>query len=274
MLDIPTTVSYYKPWTLFWLTVLVAHIYFDVAIYKRLRLCFSGMGLRDLKRDKIGLILKLWIYEVFFQRQLYGLSHYRWIVHLLIFWGFVALSMLSITTFMVWLSGLLKIDGGLAHSILYGNGYPLIKLWGNGFGLTLLIGLLIALCRRFFIRPAQQSNEQMDLMLLVFLLWLTVSGFALEALRISLISPDLARYSFVSYLFAPMGRYSLYELSPVLTTLWILHSFSGVLLLVYIPHSKLMHSLIAPILIAVNAIQDHERRDKYWPEAKRYRAKR
>jgi len=203
MLDIQTSVSYYKPWTIFWLTVLVAHIYFDIAIYKRLRLWFSGMVLRDLKRKKIGLILKIWVYEVFFQRHLYGLSPYRWIVHLFIFWGFIALSSLSITTFMVWLAGLLKIDGGHTPSILYGNGYPLIKLWGNSFGLTLLIGLVIAFYRRFFIRPAQQLNEQMDVVLLLFLLWLTVSGFALEAMRISLISPDLAKYSFVSYIFAP-----------------------------------------------------------------------
>lgn len=274
MVDIQTSLSYYKPWGLFWITVLVAHLYFDVAIYRMFKLWFSGMSLRGPKKDKLGLIINIWFQEVFLQRHFYSFSRLRWLIHFLIFWGFVALALLSISTFLVWLFGFMKIDGGISKEILHGSGYPIIKLWGNFFGLLLLIGLLVACYRRFVLKPTQQLTEQMDVLLLLFLLWLTVSGFALEALRISVIDPERAKYSFVSYLFAPMGRYSLEQLSPILTTLWILHSFSGVLLLVYIPHSKLMHSLIAPLVIAINAIEDHERKDIYWPEVKRYRAKR
>ncbi len=273
MLDIQTSVSYYKPWTLFWLSVLFAHVYLDVILYKRFKYWFSGMRLKSFNKDKIGLIVRIWLQEVFFQRHLLGFSKLRWIVHLLIFWGFIALAFLSISTFLVWAAGLLNIDGGRSKDILYGSGYRVIKIWGNAFGLALLFGLIIACYRRFIVKPPQQSQEQMDIVLLLFLLWLTVSGFAIEVLRISLINPAIAKYSFVSYIFAPMGRYTFEQLSPVLTALWILHSFSGVLLLVYVPHSKLMHSIVAPLVIAVNAVEDHDRRDIYWPEARRYRGK-
>jgi hypothetical protein len=85
---------------------------------------------------------------------------------------------------------------------------------------------------------------------------------------------ELARYSFVGRFFIPPGTYTLGELKPWLTLLWVLHCFTGVGILVYLPHSKLLHSIFSPLVIAMNALEEQERKDLYWPEIEKHRATR
>jgi nitrate reductase gamma subunit len=147
-----------------------------------------------------------------------------------------------------------------------------VKLWGDTFGLFLLAGLAAASVRRFLLRPSQQVTEQADTILLLFLLWLTLSGFLLEGLRLSLVPPELARYSFIGSLFIPPGAYTIVQLQPWLTACWCLHAFSGLALLVYLPHSKLIHSISAPLVIALNASAEFARKDIYWPDISKHKA--
>jgi hypothetical protein len=80
---------------------------------------------------------------------------------------------------------------------------------------------------------------------------LTLSGFLLEGLRLAI---------------APPAPYSAEPLLPWLTALWTVHGLSGVALIVILPHSKLMHSLLAPLVIALNARNEHARKDLYCPD--------
>ena len=50
-------------------------------------------------------------------------------------------------------------------------------------------------------------------------------------------------------------------LLPWLTALWTVHGLSGVALIVVLPHSSLMHAIIAPLVIALNARNEHARKD-------------
>jgi nitrate reductase gamma subunit len=273
MIDIPA-VNYPKPWFLFWATVILAHGYMDYALYRKWKNWNQGIPQPAASRGKWGRALKIWAAEVFLQRQLFGLSSFRWLIHLLIFFGFIALAFLSLSTFFLKLSNYLGTGSGLAHYFLQGNGYILIKVWGDSFGLALLLGLAIAGMRRFVFRPVQQVNDQADVFLIFFLLWLTLSGFMLEGLRLALVPGELARYSFVGRFFIPPGTHTLEEMKPWLTLLWIMHSFTGIGILVYLPHSKLLHSILSPLVIAMNAIEEHEREDLYWPDIAKHRATR
>ncbi|HXX58969.1 MAG TPA: respiratory nitrate reductase subunit gamma [Thermodesulfovibrionales bacterium] len=223
---------------------------------------------------KWGRAVKIWLAEVFLQRQLFGLSSFRWLLHLLIFFGFIALAFLSLFLFLLKPLGYLNLDGGLTGYFLRGGGYVFIKIWGDSFGLALLLGLVAASVRRFLFRPAQQINNQADLVLLFLLFWLTLSGFALEGLRLALAPAEIARYSFVGRLFIPPGNYTLEALKPWLTALWVLHCFSGLSLLLYLPHSKLLHSILSPLVIGMNALEEQERKDLYWPDVAKHRATR
>jgi nitrate reductase gamma subunit len=263
-------INYPKPWLLFWAAVLLAHGYMDYTMYQKWKGWNRGIKEPIVTRGRWGRALKIWAAEVFLQRQLFGLSSFRWLIHLMIFFGFIALAFLSVSTFLLKISDYLGFEGNLAHYFLHGNGYIFIKIWGDSFGLALLVGLVIAGIRRFALRPAQQVTEQADVFLLFFLLWLTLSGFMLEGLRLALLPAELARYSFVGRFFIPPGTHTLHDLQPWLTRLWVLHAFTGVGILVYFPHSKLLHSVLSPLVIAMNAFEEHGREDLYWPEIEKH----
>jgi heterodisulfide reductase subunit E len=206
--------------------------------------------------------------EVLIQRQLLALSFGRWVIHMLIFWGFLSLAALSLFIFVLQTAGVMGIDGGLSAFFLHGSGHAAVKVWGDLFGISLLAGLLSAGVRRLFRRPRQLVNDQDDMVLLAYLVWLTIGGFFLEGLRLSQIHPDVARYSFVGRFFALPWAINAPDIGLWLTAAWTIHAFSGLGLLLYLPKSKLIHSLLGPVVIALNAAEEQERKDLYWPRIK------
>jgi len=265
------SVQYAKPWVIFWTVAVLAHGYMDYSFFRIWKRWARGTKTTTGSQRKPWTALKIWTVEVLLQRQLFILSPVRWGIHMLIFWGFLSLALLSLTTCIAAALGVTDIYGAARHFIS-GRGHIFVKVWGETFGLFLLTGLAAASVRRFLVRPSQQVTEQADTILLLFLFWLTLSGFVLEGLRLSLVPHEIARYSFVGSFFTPPGSYTIVELRPWLTACWCLHAFSGLALLVYLPHSKLIHSISAPLVIALNASAEFERKDIYWPDISKHRA--
>ena len=262
---------YPRPWVLFWFFVICCHLYLDYALYRRWkgwsRGTKTGFAISRLKMP----VVKIWLYEVFLQRQLFSLSLVRWLTHQCIFWGFICLTFLSLAKFILLLLSGISLDAGLYDVFSRGAGYPFTKLWGDFFGLMLFAGCAVALARRFVLRPAQTAHDQTDTFLTGYLLFMTLSGFMLEGLRMAVFPSDLDHYAFVGSLFMParFGIVSGWEAWHAGT--WIIHTFSGAAILVYLPHSKLLHSLLAPLVIALNASEEQGRKDMYWPKTKQYR---
>lgn len=271
MMNMPV-IEYPKPWAALWIADISVVTYVAFVLYRRWRSWSRGMDLQALPERDRAKVARIWVSEVFLQRQLLDLSFSRWLGHMGVFWGFAALMVLSLSTSVLRMLTRWDLDGGLGYYFFHADGYIIIKLWGNAFGLMLLCGLLFALIRRLLVRPAQLDNKEADLSLLFLLLWLTLSGFALEALRLSLAPVEVGQYSFVSNLMAARGNYTPVELTPWLTALWTIHGLSGVALVAYVPHSKLMHSILAPLVLALNAQAEHKRKDLYWPGTARHRA--
>ena len=245
------SITYPKPWPLLQIADVLALGYASLVLARRARGWARGARLNPAPPIAPGNVAKIWFLEVFAQPQIKRLSRTRWAAHLCIFWGFLSLSALSL-----FLGGLRLLEsrapgGGVAAWFLRGDGNVIVKLWGNGFGLVLLVGLLLALARRFGPRsaPAEDSKET-DTPLLVLLLWLTFSGFLLEGLRVA---------------FASLAPHSAAPLLPWLTALWTVHGLSGVALIAMLPHSSLMHAIVAPLVIALNARNEHARRDLSCP---------
>lgn len=261
---------YYKPWVLFWVCEILAFGYFLYSFQRRMKSWGRGQ-----KRQNAGgwtpQTIRIWLMDVLIQRQLLTLSLSRWVVHMLIFWGFICLGALSLFLFLLLLAEMSGIDGGLRTYFLHGSGHTAIKVWGDLFGIFLLAGLLCAGVRRLVRRPRQLVNGREDLVPLTYLIWLALSGFVLEGLRLSQIYPDVARYSFVGRFFVLPWAINAPDIGLWLTAVWIVHAFSGLGLLLYLPHSKLIHSLLAPVVIALNASEERERKDIYWPSTKGHR---
>jgi nitrate reductase gamma subunit len=271
MLDLQP-IQYAKPWAIFWAVAVIAHGYMDYSFLRIWKRWSRGTKAGTAPQRNPRASLKIWIAEVLFQRQLFILSPVRWGVHMLIFWGFLSLALLSLTTCIAAALGIADIYGAARHFFSSDGGYIFAKVWGDTFGLFLLVGLAAASFRRFLLKPSQQFTEQADALLLLFLLWLTLSGFVLEGLRLSLVPHQIARYSFIGSLFIPPGSYTIVQLQPWLTACWCIHAFSGLALLAYLPHSKLIHSISAPLVIALNASAEFARKDIYWPDISKHRA--
>ncbi|MDA8078992.1 MAG: respiratory nitrate reductase subunit gamma [Nitrospiraceae bacterium] len=262
--------AYYKPWILFWICAVLAHGYMDYSFWKKWKSWKRGVQ-QTSESSWTFRTARIWLMEVLIQRQLLGLSFSRWMIHMLIFWGFLCLAALSMFLFILSLAQPAGVDAGLRDFFLRGNGHALVKVWGDFFGLCLLSGLIAACARRFIARPHQLLNDQGDRALLIFLLWLVFSGFILEGLRLGRAHPDIARYSFVARFLVPFLASGASDAGQWLTAAWIIHSFSGIGLLVYLPRSKLMHSLLGPVVIALNAAEEPDRKDIYWPRIKYHR---
>ncbi len=243
--------TYPKPWLLLQIAEVFALGYAGLVLARRVRGWARGSRLNPRPPFVPGKVAKIWFLEVFAQPQIKRLSRTRWAAHLCIFWGFLSLSALSLFLAGLRLIDSRALDNGCAAWFLRGDGNVIVKIVGNGFGLVLLAGLLLALARRVGPRPAPAEDaKEADTPLLLLLLWLTLSGFLLEGLRIAVASsaPHAAG--------PPLSW---------LTALWTVHGLSGVALIVFLPHSKLMHSILAPLVIALNARNEYARKDLSCP---------
>jgi len=250
--------EYSKPWVVLWAATALAFGYLAAVFAGRFRGWARGASLPPAPRAAPGRVARIWLAEVLVQRQLLQLSGLRWCAHVCIFWGFAALTLLSAAHVGLLLLEYLTLDGGLAAWFLRGAGRGVVKAWGNGFGVVLLAGLLLALSRRIVQRatPTGESKES-DLASVVLLLALTLSGFLLEGLRHALpaVVPATAEV-----------------LSRWLSVLWLLHGLGGVALVARFAHGPLLHALSAPLVIALNARSEHARRDLSWPDLQKHRA--
>lgn len=243
------SVVYPKPWLLFWTAGALAVGYLVIALARRWRSWARGMSLPAPPPSPPGKVAGIWFVDVFAQPQLLRLSRLRWAAHLGIFWGFLALGMLSALHVCLGLLERLGLDGGAAAWLLRGGGRHYLKAWGNVSGVLLLAGLLLGLARRAIPGAAAEAQtKESDAPLLFFLLWLTLSGFLLEGLRVVAGTTPAAAAA----------------LRPWLTALWTLHGLGGVALVAWVPHSSLLHGVLAPVVLALNARSEHARRDLAW----------
>ena len=264
-------IDFPKPWFLFKLAMAISLGYMAFALFRKWRGWSRGLEEPAAASGNFCSIAKIWLAEVFLHRQLLALSFSRWVNHLLIFYGFIGLALLPLIANILAGSGYLALSSTSPHFYLDPTGYILIKLWGDTFGLMLLSGLIFSCIRRFLIRPAQQTNDQLDVVLLALLFLVTFSGFCLEGLRASLVPAEIAHYSYVGRFFTLPGAHPFEQAWQWLTATWTFHFLLVASLFAYLPHSKLMHSLLAPMVIGMNAAAEHARKDLYWPEMKKYR---
>jgi hypothetical protein len=265
-------IDFPKPWFPFWAAMALSLGYVAFAFFRKWRTWSRGIPQSSSDPDDYRGSATIWLTEIFLQRQLFALSVSRWLVHILIFYGFTGLILLSFIVQILGAAGYLDISSTVPRFYLHPEGHLFIKIWGDGFGLMLLLGLVLAGMRRFVLRPIRQTSNQADLMLLGFLFLATLSGFALEGLRLALMPHEIARFSFIGHLFAPSGTYTLEQLQPWLTACWTFHVVIVAAMFFYLPHSKLMHSILAPVIITMNAAEERKNEELYWPEINKYRA--
>lgn len=253
---------YFKPWTYFWIIEFIALVLLAAGIWQRFALYLRGTRQSLYEKPDYRMMLQAFWREVVLQKQLAQKSKGRWFIHVCIFYGFLGLLLLSAIA--VALETVVPAGSVFSRYMLTGQGHNYYKAAGDLFGAIILVGLLLAVGRRYVVRDAQLNTDASDTSTLLFLLGLVLTGFLLEAVRISLAapSPDVG-YSFIGYRLALLVKSYPGSIASLATGLWVFHATLTAVFLAYLPHSKFLHIINAPVEIALNASEERMRGDLY-----------
>jgi Fe-S oxidoreductase/nitrate reductase gamma subunit len=183
---------------------------------------------------------------------------YPGIMHLSIFWGIIALFIGT---------ALATIDWDVTNlffnfQFLKGSVYVVYELILDILGLFLILGLALAIYRRYILKPARLENlpdkvlKSDDLYVLVILSIIAITGYLVEGLRIAVVRPDWAPWSpignAIAYIFTSWGD----PTNQVLhTSIWITHIVVSFGALCSIPFTKLFHIVAAPVNIFFSSLK-------------------
>ncbi len=154
-------------------------------------------------------------------------------MHLMIYSAFIALFIVTC---------LVAVEFDLGIRILDGGFYIVFKLFADTFGLVLLAGIVVALVRRYVFRPRGLTRDGDDLVQLLLIGAIGVTGFLVEAVRLAATQPAAAPFSYASNVIAPLfaGR-GLESLLSLHRSLWWTHMLLAFGFLASIPLSKMIH---------------------------------
>ncbi len=155
------------------------------------------------------------------------------LMHLAIYSAFIALFIVTC---------LVAVEFDLGVRILDGGFYLVFKIFADTFGLVLLAGILVALVRRYLFRPRGLTRDGDDLLQLLLIGAIGVTGFLVEAVRLAATDPKAAPFSYVSNAVAPLfaGR-DIASLLALHRSLWWTHMLLAFGFLATIPLSKMLH---------------------------------
>jgi Fe-S oxidoreductase/nitrate reductase gamma subunit len=226
---------------------------FIYAFYRRVKLW--KLGRPDDRFGQMG--KRVWaffrytIFHLLLHGKLFGVgrgAHFRelypGVIHFLIFSG---CAVLFVGTVLVAASHYI-------YDFLTGNVYLGVSLVLDIFGLLLIVGVLMAMYRRYVQKPDRLDNRREDLIALLLLLAIAVSGFIVEGLRIAATEletgAEWAAWSpggyLVALIFRGLGQSALRSLHQVI---WWLHSLAalGVIIYVALTWNRLWHIIVSPL---------------------------
>lgn len=164
-------------------------------------------------------------------------------MHAFIFWGF---------TFLFIGTVLVLIDYDLTQPLwdvqfLQGWFYLGFETVLDAAGLSLLLGLGMALWRRAVRHPESLKSSGQDFWMLGSLFFLTVTGFLLEGFRLAIRDPPWGTYSFVGISLRPLfDGWGLDSQLVAYRSVWWMHALVTFAWVASIPYTKFQHILVSP----------------------------
>lgn len=204
-------------------------------INRRVRLWRTGV--QDKRFDNMGSRIQFLCSEGIFHRAILK-DPFPGTLHLLIFVGFL------VPLFVIF-----------AVQFIFALPQPFAKLLSLFLDLTgfaAFMALLLILYRRYVTRPSRLSNTSEDLVVILLILCVVLTGLLVESLRLSVIGGDTQAW-------APVGRTLAFlwdaagltdQAKGTLTILiFRVHFFLVLATIAYIPFSKLFHLIASPLNI-------------------------
>ncbi|MFN3480975.1 MAG: hypothetical protein ACK415_11410 [Thermodesulfovibrionales bacterium] len=228
--------------TIFYIVSLISSIVFITGLYSRFSIWLKGNEeSSDLLSGKGFGGMVIMSLRYFFSRdcllatRVMSKSRFRGIMLIFIYWGF---TILFIGTILVGLDHYLKLG------FLRGTFYLLFSFMLDLSGLAVLTGSVFFILRRTIVSRDIVSGWD-DLPVLILLSLIILSGFSVEGVRLSIMSPSFMDLSPIGALFARLLRK---VSSPhVYILLWSIHVIAALFFIAFIPFSKQFHMFAAQI---------------------------
>jgi Fe-S oxidoreductase len=176
-------------------------------------------------------------------------------MHGTLFYGFLLL--LAYTTLIGIQNDILPLFTGF--EFLQGDFYLTLEFLGDTLGIAFVVGLAIALYRRYVKRLEKLETRWDDYLILGLLVWIGLSGFVVESLRL-LLQPNITWAAF-----SPVGDALSKGLSPLVNStgdapqvyqvFWFAHMFSVMFLIAVTPYTKLIHVFTSGFNVALAPVK-------------------
>ena len=224
----------------------VALIIFAYGLHRRWQM-WTAIGKAEKRTDSAGERIISIIVNGFFQARTFKES-YAGVLHGLIFFGFFVLifgAAIDATQFHIGLP------------FFHGTFYLVFSLIMEIFGLAVLVGVVMAVVRRYITKPdhlgyrEKPDNTPDDAITLVLIGGIIVTGFIVEGLRLHVnINVDgftWGGWSFAGFALSKTLAGVNYDTARILhKIMWWMHAFLALGFIAYIPYSRLLHILTTP----------------------------
>lgn len=221
-------------------------------IYKHVRRILSGQPVTFPTPAQAGGRLGRALMTVLSNRTVLNRHKLGGGMHLLIMWGFIVL--IIATTIVAIEYDLFHKIMGMEHLMLQGWFYLGFEFITDLFGVLLVIGLIVAIIRRYVLNKPQLKRQSVDWILPVLLLVIVLTGFMVEGFRLAANAADLGydpTWSPAGALFAGFvngaGTDSLKSAHVIFWWIHVLLAFGAIAMLPFVP--KAMHLVAAGVNI-------------------------
>jgi len=192
----------------------------------------------------IGAALGVIILDGLFQRRTWRRRKTEWLMHILIFWGWVGLFILTVAAAAAEFYSPFSAKGDYTF---FANFWKDIELPNNIFAYMLTGGIGIAIIRRVFfadVPPARFTS--IDWITLIGISVVILSGFWAQDLRAS---ADISERALISTYEANAAYFNT-AYGNIVT---VFHEvFTLLFCVAYLPYSKLFHMFVTPLVIMIN----------------------
>jgi Fe-S oxidoreductase/nitrate reductase gamma subunit len=207
----------------------------------------------DRLGKRIGYLIGKGIFHGSIQR---SRESYPGMMHLFLFWGFLLLAIGSGVVFFQ--DDILRPIFGA--TFIYGDFYLIFSFVLEVAGLAAIVGVLMAIIRRYGTRPERLDNKTDDLLVLTWILVILVTGFVVEGARIAANRPGFEIWSFLgwaaSYLFLGLSGATILAIHSVL---YYAHMVLSLGLIAYIAYSRLLHIVTSSFNMMFRGVEDQPR---------------
>lgn len=221
--------------------ILLALAVFTWGVNRRMKLW--RIGTKDFRSNKMWLRIKSFLLDGIAHRRILQ-DLYPGTLHLLIFFGFfmpLAIIVITQVTFTIPLFAA-----------------RLLSLFLDIMALAIISAVILALFCRYITRPSRLDNRPDDLLSLVLLLVIPLTGIIFEGLRLSIIGRDIKAWAPIGYAFSSLIQLtglSIHAKGILAMVFFRIHFLLVLVTIAYIPFSKLFHIVSSPLNMIFRSLE-------------------